>query len=251
MRPDEDAVIQIVNFLERKRASDVANIVLAPKSEHWFNAESFVALSKNASFDRYVVYGEQTYGQISEILGTDLPRISARSQNRADLVAATPKRGFAVGRFAAETKPPEVMCRPNETLRERIDRIHTAFNKARTKENNKWKTEWEIPFVIEAKLIYSSETGDRRRASLRTLRQQLQEARKWYRAASAIGIVYLVFVQGRTHDSCEAFHTAISQEVASLSASEHVVWIRKPSLSAGAILGHITPRPRRDAAEEN
>ena len=109
MKPSKDAVIQIVNCLERKRARDVANFVLAPKSEHWFNAESFVALSKNASFDRYVVYGEQTYSQISEILGTDLPRVPARSQNRADLVAATPKRGYAVGRFAPETKPPEVM----------------------------------------------------------------------------------------------------------------------------------------------
>jgi len=217
----------------------VANIVLAPKSEHWFNAESFVALSKNASFDRYVVYGEQTYSQISEILGTDLPRVPARSQNRADLVAATPKRGYAVGRFAPETKPPEVMCRPNETLRERIARIHAAYKKVRTRENNQWKTEWEIPFVIEAKLIYNSESGERRRASIKTLRQQLQEARTWYRAATAIGIIYLVFVQGRTDDSCEAFHTAISQEVASLFVREHVVWIRKPSVL------HLRNMPKR------
>jgi hypothetical protein len=243
MTLSEDAVTRIANFLERKRSSDVANILLAPKSEHWFNAESFVALNKDASLDGYVVYGEQTYGQISKILGTDLPRISARSQNRADLVAATPTRGFAVGRLKSKLKPPEVMCRADETLPKRIKRIQTAFKKAHTRENNEWKTHWEIPFVIEAKLLYGSETRERRTESLKTLCQQLQEAKKWYKTAAAIGILYLVCVQGHTDDSWESFHALISKEVASLFAPEPIVWIRKASLLQLRDMPKHSPKP--------
>jgi hypothetical protein len=45
--------------------------------------------------------------------------------------------------------------------------------------------------------------------------------------------------------------SVVSQVIIVDSVTGAMEGLRFPGLSAGAILGHITPRPRRDAAEEN
>jgi len=223
---EKEAVILIAKFLERKPAAEMANILLAPRSEHWFNAESFVALNMHANFDRFIVYGEQSYAQISEILGS-LPPLD--SKNRPDLIAAVPKRGFVVRDLAVPNNPPEVENRPGETLKERVARIRVAYKKAQTALRNSWRTEWDIPFIVEAKLIYNSDVGEDSTKSLTKLRQQLLVAKQSYKATTAIGILYLVVVQGLGGGNANAFHATITREVDAVFGKGAFTWLRRPS----------------------
>jgi hypothetical protein len=226
MKLEEEAVLHIAKFLEQKRADDVANILLAPRSEHWFNAESFVALNQHANFDRFIVYGEQSYSQISDILGS-LPPLE--SKNRPDLIAAVPKRGFLEHDARQANNPPEVETRPSETLKERLARIRVAYKKAQTALRNSWRTEWDVPFIIEAKLIYNSDLSEGSPKSLTKLREQLLIAKQSYKAGAAIGILYLVFVQGLGQGDVSTFHATITREVNGVFVAGTFKWLRKPT----------------------
>ncbi len=63
MAYEHAAVETIVQHLQRK-AQDVANVVVGPRREGWFNSESIVALSSVSDLDKFVVHGEQGYRMV-------------------------------------------------------------------------------------------------------------------------------------------------------------------------------------------
>jgi hypothetical protein len=72
------AVETIVQHLQRK-AQDVANVVVGPRREGWFNSESIVALSSASDLEKFVVHGEQGYRMVQKDGATTVDQDYGRS----------------------------------------------------------------------------------------------------------------------------------------------------------------------------
>jgi hypothetical protein len=72
------AVETIVQHLQGK-AQDVANVIVGPRREGWFNSESIVALSSASDLEKFVVHGEQGYRMVQKDGATTVDQDYGRS----------------------------------------------------------------------------------------------------------------------------------------------------------------------------
>jgi hypothetical protein len=73
----------------------VADILVGPRREGWFNAESFVALSAISSTETFTVYGEQCYANIPRCLAGKGPPSSIHQFTSGLVWARSRSRGLS------------------------------------------------------------------------------------------------------------------------------------------------------------
>ena len=185
MAYEATAVRYIVEWLELN-AQHVADVVVGPKREEWFNAESIVALWRYSDIDAFVVFGEQNY------------REALRETPFKD--ALDPSHKLKIPDIVAYT--------PNGE-------------------------KYEVPFVIEAKVLYRTESKDERRASLTKLREQVSRAKEVCASAGAIGLVYLVSVVGGLGVTPQPFFAETHAQITDVFRGKTLTWLREPSTLKG------------------
>jgi hypothetical protein len=203
MAVEDEIVDAIVKALEAK-AQHVANIVVGPKREEWFNAECFVAVSHRQTLEAssYIVYGKQAY---------------------KEALAETP---LAVVLDAADgAKIPDLVG------------YSTAAG----------RDDYDVVFVLEAKVFYRHEDPAARATALRKLREQLDRAKRACPTAAAIGVLYLVAIAGKGGVVPEPFLTMMKAETLTAFDGINIRWLREPALLAGLRL-HGTSFPSYPSA---
>jgi len=90
-----------------------------------------------------------------------------------------------------------------------------------------------VPFIVEAKGIYRTESKSDRQASLTKLREQILRAKEVCPNAGAIGIVYLVSVVGGLEVSPQPFFTEAHGQIKQVFADKNVTWLREPCVLKG------------------
>ncbi len=91
---------------------------------------------------------------------------------------------------------------------------------------------YDIPFVVEAKVISRNESESKRKASLEKLREALTGAKGICGNAAAVGIVYLVAIAGEKVDPLPFFNE-IGRQIDDVFVNESLVWLRKPAALHG------------------
>jgi hypothetical protein len=166
-------------------AQHVADVVVGPKREEWFNAESIAALWRHSSIDTFVVYGEQKYREALKETPFGDALDPVHNLRIPDIVAYTPS-------------------------------------------NDKY----DVPFIVEAKVLYRTESESDRKASLTELRDQILRAKEVCPSAGAIGLVYLVSVVGRRVHP-RRFFDEVRGQVKDVFTDKNVTWLREPSVLKG------------------
>ena len=180
MAYETDATRYIAEWLELN-AQHVADVVVGPKREEWFNAESVVALWRHSDIEKFVVFGEQNYREALKETQFGDALDPTHNLKIPDIVAYTP-------------------C----------------------------DDKYEVPFIVEAKVLYRTESKKERKASLTKLREQILRAKKVCPTAGAIGIVYLVSVIG-LKVSPEPFFAEVHAQAKDVFSDKNVTRLREPS----------------------
>jgi len=180
-----DAVRYITEWLELN-AQHVADIVVGPKREEWFNAESIVALWRHSDLDTFVVFGEQNY---------------------REALKETP--------FAAMLDPTHNLKIPDVV----------AFSPSGEK--------YDVPFIIEAKVLYRTEAKSDRKASVTKLREQVLRARQVSPSTTAIGLVYLISLVTGVDVSPQPFFREVQSLIEEVFSDQTVSWLREPTVLKG------------------
>jgi hypothetical protein len=110
---------------------------------------------------------------------------------------------------------------------------------------------YDVPFIIEAKVIYRSESQTLRTSTLTKLRKQILRAKEICPSAGAIGLLYLVdlhqgtniaekdWLLGQVHKqvpkgtsiwNSQQFFKEIYNQVTELFADKGLTWLREPSV---------------------
>lgn len=185
MAYEADAVRYIAEWLELN-AQHVADVVVGPKREEWFNAESIVALWRHSDIDTFVVFGEQNYREALKETPFRDALDPTHNLKIPDIVAYTPS-----------------------------------------------DDKYDVPFVVEAKVLYRTESKSDRKASLAKLRGQILRAKEVCPSAGAIGLLYLVSVVGGLGVSPQPFFAEVHGLIKDVFTDKSLTWLREPCVLKG------------------
>lgn len=185
MAYEADAVRYIVEWLEMN-AQHAVDVVVGPKREEWFNAESIVALWRHSDIDRFVVFGEQNYREALKETPFRDALDPTHNLKIPDIVAYTPS-----------------------------------------------DDKYNVPFIVEAKVLYRTEPKNDRKASLTKLREQLLRAKQICPNTGTVGLVYLVSVVDGLGVSPQPFFAEVHGQIKDVFAGKNITWLREPCALKG------------------
>jgi hypothetical protein len=185
MAYEADAVRYIVEWLELN-AQHVADVVVGPKREEWFNAESIVALWRHSDIYSFVVFGEQNYREALKETPFKDALDPTHNLKIPDIVGYTPSGD-----------------------------------------------KYDVSFIVEAKVLYRSESKSDRKASLTKVREQILRAKEVCPSTGAIGLVYLVSVVGGLGVSPQPFFAEVHGQINDVFTGNKITWLREPCVLKG------------------